>query len=84
MPALVMRPESTALAGLGATGWAVGSQAWRGTIPAFAPKPSRVRNVTARIVSRFPATFAMSSPRMCAAQITASASSMLASLATFM
>ena len=34
--------------GEGATGWAFGSQTCRGNIPAFAPKPRRIRIPAAR------------------------------------
>ena len=50
-PALVINPDKTALAGVGATGWAVGSQACKGTSPALAPKPTRVKKVTIKIMS---------------------------------
>ena len=49
-PPLVMRPDSTALAGDGATGWASVSHICSGTIPAFAPKPRIIRNAaTSRV-----------------------------------
>ena len=41
-PALVSMPESSALAGAGATGWALGSQMCSGKEPALAPKPKRI------------------------------------------
>ena len=40
-----MTPESTAEAGAGATGCAVGSQPCIGNMPAFVPKPMMTRNV---------------------------------------
>ena len=40
IPVLVMTPDSTAEAGAGAAGWAVGSQMCSGNAPAFAPKPT--------------------------------------------
>ena len=43
-PALVMIPDSRALAGAGATGWAEGSQLCMGNRPAFVPKPSTTKN----------------------------------------
>ena len=39
-PLLVRMPDSRALAGAGATGWALGSQMCSGNMPAFAPKPT--------------------------------------------
>ena len=39
-PVLMMMPDSTAEAGAGAAGWAVGSQMCRGKAPALAPKPT--------------------------------------------
>ncbi len=39
-------PESMALMGLGASGWASGSQVWRGTIADFTPKPITIRTKT--------------------------------------
>ena len=42
-PDLVSAPERRAEAGAGATGWAFGSQIWRGNMPAFAPKPKRMQ-----------------------------------------
>ena len=47
-PILVIIPESTALAGAGATGCAVGSHACIGNIPALTPKPSIITKNTAR------------------------------------
>ncbi len=38
-PALTITPESTALAGVGAMGCAMGSQPCMGNIPALVPKP---------------------------------------------
>ena len=38
-PALTITPESTALAGVGAMGWAVGSQPCMGNMPALVPNP---------------------------------------------
>ena len=43
-PAFVMTPDKTALAGAGATGWAVGSHPCIGNIPAFVPKPTIIKN----------------------------------------
>ncbi len=43
MPALSIAPESTALAGAGASGWASGSQTCSGQKPAFRPRPSSSR-----------------------------------------
>jgi hypothetical protein len=40
---LVMTPDSTAEAGAGATGWAAGSQACMGIMPALHPKPTIIR-----------------------------------------
>ena len=45
-PLLVRMPESRALAGAGATGWAFGSQMCNGNMPAFAPKPTRAQTPT--------------------------------------
>ena len=56
-PPLVMRPESTALAGEGATGWASVSHICSGTRPAFAPKPNTVRKAAARMVFGLPTSF---------------------------
>ncbi len=42
-PALIMTPESRALAGAGATGCARGSHTCTGTMPALTPKPSTIR-----------------------------------------
>ena len=42
-PDLVSTPESSADAGAGATGWALGSQMCRGNMPALAPKPKRMQ-----------------------------------------
>lgn len=39
-PLLVRMPDSRADAGAGATGWAFGSQMFRGNIPALAPNPT--------------------------------------------
>ena len=39
-PVLVSRPESSAEAGAGATGCALGSQMCSGNMPALAPKPA--------------------------------------------
>ncbi len=39
-PALIMTPLSTAEAGIGAAGWAMGSQTCSGTSPIFSPKPA--------------------------------------------
>ena len=39
-PVLVRMPDSRALAGAGATGWALGSHTCSGYIPAFAPNPA--------------------------------------------
>ena len=39
-PALMITPDSSALAGDGAAGWAFGSQVWTGNMPALTPKPS--------------------------------------------
>ena len=61
MPPFVMIPESTADAGEGATGCAVGSQACRGNIPALQPKPSAIRKNTTRSRFSCPATIAISS-----------------------
>ena len=47
-PPLVMMPERTADAGAGATGWAVGSHACMGIMPALAPKPTIIRKYTFR------------------------------------
>ena len=47
-PALVITPLSTALAGAGAMGWAVGSQPCMGNIPALVPKPITVMSSTHR------------------------------------
>ena len=60
-PILVITPESTALAGAGATGWAVGSHACMGNMPAFTPKPTSMANTMARSRFSWPATFAASS-----------------------
>jgi hypothetical protein len=40
MPALTIAPLSTAEAGVGAAGWASGSQTCSGTSPALMPKPA--------------------------------------------
>ena len=45
-PLFVRMPESRALAGAGATGWAFGSQMCSGNMPAFAPKPIRAHTPT--------------------------------------
>ena len=56
-PALVITPESTADAGAGATGCAVGSQPCIGNMPALVPKPRMTRKVmTSRPVWEAPAT----------------------------
>ena len=52
-PVLVSTPESRALAGAGATGWAWGSQMCSGNRPAFAPKPTRI-SADGRIMSARP------------------------------
>ena len=55
-----MMPESTAEAGAGATGWAVGSHPWSGNMPAFVPKPMISSIPAASTVLRpspFPASF---------------------------
>ena len=41
---MVITPDKRALAGLGATGWAVGSHACNGNTPALAPKPIKPHN----------------------------------------
>src|SRR5665213_2977388 len=38
-----MAPDMSAEAGLAAAGWALGSQTWKGTTPAFEPKPTSAR-----------------------------------------
>jgi hypothetical protein len=40
---LIKTPESMAEMGAGAEEWASGSQAWKGMIAAFSPKPARKR-----------------------------------------
>ena len=55
-PPFVIIPESTALAGEGATGCAVGSQPCKGNIPAFPPKPIIIiKNMISNVFS-FPFT----------------------------
>ena len=43
MPVLVSMPDNSALAGAGATGWALGSQICTGKEPALAAKPTKIR-----------------------------------------
>ena len=50
-PALVIRPESRALAGAGATGCAVGSQLCMGKRPALVPKPITAKKTIQRKTS---------------------------------
>ena len=59
-PPLVMTPESTADAGAGATGWAVGSQDCMGIMPALAPKPTIIRQYTTSSMGRCSAARAKS------------------------
>ena len=47
MPALVRTPDSRALAGAGATGWALGSQMCSGNTPALAAKPKKMHSAAA-------------------------------------
>ena len=47
IPAFVSIPESSALAGAGATVWALGSQICSGNIPAFAPNPKSIHSPAA-------------------------------------
>ncbi len=54
MPAFVIIPESTAEAGEGATGCAVGSHACNGNMPALQPKPIDIRKNTASIIFSLP------------------------------
>src|ERR1035438_1604529 len=49
MPRLTIAPDMSAEAGLGASGWALGSQTCKGTAPAFDPNPTRAsRNAVLR------------------------------------
>ena len=41
-----MAPDMSAETGLGASGWALGSHTWKGTTPAFDPKPTRASTKT--------------------------------------
>ena len=50
-PILVMTPESTALAGEGATGCAVGSHACMGNMPALTPKPTIITNAMTSVTA---------------------------------
>ena len=43
-----MAPDISADTGLGASGWALGSHTWKGTTPAFDPKPTRASRKTSR------------------------------------
>ena len=52
MPALVRTPDSRALAGAGATGWALGSQMCSGNTPALAAKPNRMHRAAAHSCPR--------------------------------
>ena len=52
-PLLVRMPDSSADAGAGATGWALGSQMCSGNIPALAPNPARARPPAAYSAVRF-------------------------------
>ena len=54
MPDLVRMPESSADAGAGATGCALGSQMCSGNMPAFAPKPKRMHSPAAQSAPRLP------------------------------
>ncbi len=58
-PAFVITPDSTADAGEGAAGCAVGSQPCSGYRLAFAPKPSSITPPIASTKPSCPATFAM-------------------------
>ena len=61
-PLFVRMPESSALAGAGATGWALGSQMCSGNMPAFAAKPTRVSHTATVRVPLAPWAMAAFSP----------------------
>ena len=64
MPVFVSTPERSAEAGAGAAGCALGSHTWRGKAPAFAPKPTSMKNTAAYVLRGVFALFAanMQSP----------------------